>query len=383
MPHRKKVFVTGCFDMLHSGHIAFLQEASKYGEVSVGLGSDSTIGGLKGRFPVNNQDERKYMLEALSCVKDVVVNRGVGIMDFTAELREIKPDVFVVNEDGNTPAKERLCRELGIEYIILKRLPREGLPPRSTTALRKECIMPFRIDLAGGWLDQPFVSKYGSGPVLTISIEPTIEFNDRSGMASSTRKKAIELWGTDVPSGNREQLAKVLFSYENPPGSKVIAGSQDSLGIVLPGLNRLEYDGTYWPSKITSVNDEEILRWLESHLFLLTLAPRQVSYDVLGNTSINEASVRSLAQAASRCWDAILRRDLAAFGDHFRESFEAQISMFPNMVDDNIMKAMQRYEGIAVGWKLSGAGGGGYVVYVSEEKIPGAFQIKVRRSLLD
>ena len=83
---------------------------------------------------------------------------------------------------------------------------------RSTTALRTECRIPFRIDLAGGWLDQPFVSKHFPGPVLTISIEPTLEFNDRSGMASSTRRKAIELWKTDIPPGDPEMLAKMLFS---------------------------------------------------------------------------------------------------------------------------------------------------------------------------
>ena len=78
----KKVFVTGCFDMLHSGHVAFLKEAAQYGDVYVGLGSDETVYNLKGRYPVNNQDERKYMLDALDCVKEVLINKGSGIMDF-------------------------------------------------------------------------------------------------------------------------------------------------------------------------------------------------------------------------------------------------------------------------------------------------------------
>ena len=95
-----------------------------------------------------------------------------------------------MNEDGNAPAKSELCDKLGIEYKVLKRIPFADLPARSTTVLRTECDIPFRIDLAGGWLDQPFVSKFASGPVITISIEPTIEFNERSGMASSTRLKA-------------------------------------------------------------------------------------------------------------------------------------------------------------------------------------------------
>ena len=82
----RKVFVTGCFDMLHSGHIAFLKEAAHYGNVYVGLGSDETVYNLKGRYPVNNQDERKYMIDALSCVKKSLINSGTGIMDFLSEI---------------------------------------------------------------------------------------------------------------------------------------------------------------------------------------------------------------------------------------------------------------------------------------------------------
>ena len=51
--------------------------------------------------------------------------------------------------------------------------------------------------------------KLREDEVLTIALEPTVEFNDRSGMASSTRKKAIELWRTSIPHGDREHLAEV------------------------------------------------------------------------------------------------------------------------------------------------------------------------------
>src|ERR1039457_1115889 len=262
---KKKVFVTGCFDMLHSGHVRFLEEAAGLGEVHVGIGSDRTLKELKGRYPVTTQQERKYLLEALKHVKACYINSGSGIMDFLKELRQVSPAFFVVNEDGNTPAKAQRGGRLGIEYVVLRRDPREHLPARSTTSLRKECRIPYRLDLAGGWLDQTFVGKLGAGPVLTISVEPVIEFNERSGMASSTRRRAIELWQTDIPGGDREKLAKMLFCYENPPGTREFSGSQDALGIVLSGLNRLDYRGGYWPAKITPVEDEETLHWLEEH----------------------------------------------------------------------------------------------------------------------
>jgi cytidyltransferase-like protein len=380
MGQKKKVFVTGCYDMLHSGHIAFFQEAAQYGDVYVGLGSDKTVYDLKGKFPVNNQDERKYMIDALKFVKQCLINTGSGVMDFLQEIETIRPDIFIVNEDGNTPAKEELCKKIGMEYKVLKRIPHGNLPSRSTTALRQECTMPFRIDLAGGWLDQPYVGKYSKGPVITISIEPTIEFNERSGMVSSTRRKAIELWHTDIPPGDREKLAKILFSYENPPGTRIVAGSQDSIGIVMPGLNKLAYDGEYWPAKITSIYDEDILSWTEKQIYLITLGPRVSGFDVLNNTALNKENADALSDAAEMCWKSILNKDLKDFGLFFRKSFEAQIKMFPNMVYNDIFKAIDMYKKQSYGWKLSGAGGGGYLIFIADKSIEGAIQIKIRRA---
>jgi hypothetical protein len=299
-------------------------------------------------------------------------------LDFLAELKRVAPDIFVVNEDGNSPAKAKLCRQLKIKYVVLKRIPHANLPVRSTTSLRKECLIPYRLDLAGGWLDQPSVSKFGAGPVLTISLEPTMEFNERSGLATSSRKRAIDLWQTDLPGGDREKLAKLLFSYENPPGTTEFSGSQDPIGIVFPGLNRLDYRGGFWPEKITSVNNPKILRWLEKHLHFVTLGPRRDGFHVRSGERITPASVRALAQAAEGCWQAILKMDLAEFGRQFRNSFEAQVRLFPKMMTPDVRAAIKQYASQALGWKLSGAGGGGYLVLVSQREIPGALQIKIR-----
>lgn len=375
----KKVMVSGCFDLMHSGHVAFLKEAAKLGEVYVCIGNDENVYQLKGRHTVNPQNERKYILDALEAVHEVRINEGMGIIDFLKEMDEIQPDSFLVNEDGATPAKEALCKERGIEYVVLPRIPHENLPTRSTTTLRSECLIPFRIDLAGGWLDQPFVSKFYPGPVLTISIEPTLEFNNRSGMSSSTRKKAIELWRTEIPLGDREKLAKILFTFENPPGTVEVAGSQDALGIVMPGVNKYEYEGDYWPTSIESKHEEETLSWIENHLYLITLGPRNSTYSVLENTNINEAGAKALADAANNCWSAIQNLDVVSFGKAVTASFEAQIAMFPNMVYDDIFKLIDTYKDEVLGWKLSGAGGGGYLILVSEKPIPNSIKVKIRR----
>jgi cytidyltransferase-like protein len=380
----KKVFVSGCFDLLHSGHIAFLETAASYGDLYVCIGSDKTVYDLKGRYPIITQQERKYMIQALRCVHTCKINKGSGILDFEIEINEIKPDIFIVNEDGNTPSKAKLCQDKEIEYIVLDRIPSEGLPVRSTTTLRTNSIIPFRIDIAGGWLDQPYVNKHHSGSVITISIEPTIEFNNRSGMSSSTRNKAIELWKAKLPDGDPELLSKILFSYENPPGTKIVAGSQDALGIVMPGLNRLHYSNeNYWPFEIHKEEAEEVLSWLESKLYLIPLDPRQSDYNVLTNSNINTEGAKQLAQAAENCWKAILSKDTKSFGQYFLDSFHAQIAMFPNMLDEATAQIIDKYKNKGLGYKLSGAGGGGYLILVSDTPIDNGIQIKIRRRTLD
>lgn len=377
----KKVFVSGCFDLLHSGHVAFLQEAARYGDVYVALGSDKTVYDLKGRVPVNSEDERRYMVGALRCVKEAFISAGSGMLDFEGELRALQPDIFIVNTDGNIPQKKALCEELGIEYVVLEREPHSGLPPRSTTALRTVDRMPYRIDLAGGWLDQPFVSRLHHGPVLTISLEPTITFNERSGMATSTRNKALELWGLRLPPGNPETLAKMLFSYDNPPGTTEISGSQDSIGIVFAGLARAHYNGGYWPVQIDHVRDELTLQFIERALYLVPLGPRDAEYNPLTEQHLTHENAKALADAANGCWDAILAHDIRGFGLHLRRGFEAQVALFPNMVNDDICHLIDQYRDVTLGWKLSGAGGGGYLIFVSEQPIHEAVRVSIRREM--
>ena len=381
MPDRngKKVFVSGCFDILHSGHIAFLKEASQFGDLYVGLGSDKTVYDLKGRKTINSEEERLYMLDALSCVHQVKINRGSGILDFLEDMKDLKPDIFVVNEDGHTPEKENICKEKGIDYKILRRLPHANLPVRSTTSLRKETPMPYRIDLAGTWIDQPYVSMYHPGWAITTSIEPTIEFNERSGMATSTRKKAIELWNDSLPLENPEKLAKILFRYDNDPGTKDVSGSQDSIGITMPGINRFYYENkAYWPSRIETITDISVIKWLEERLFMVTLWPRPADFVVLEDTHITLENVKKLNRGAEMVWKGLNNRDITLFSEGFSASFNAQITMFPKMMNEKIEGVIESYKDSALSWKLSGAGGGGYLILISEKEISNAIRIKIR-----
>lgn len=380
---RKKVFVSGCYDMLHSGHVAFFKEASRYGDLYVGIGSDKTIAELKHRKTVYSEKERLYMVKAIRYVTDAFINRGSGMLDFIDTLDRVKPDIFVVNSDGGSELKRNLCLGRGIEYIELERTPDAGLEARSTTSLRKgvKSHLPYRVDIAGTWIDQPYVSEHGAGWALTASIEPTEEFMERGGMSTSTRNAARKIWPYELPNYNEEMMARLLFCFENDPENEGhISGAQDAIGICMSGLNRHYYDGHYWPVKIESCHDEAILDWLENHICLVPMFPRRPGCSVVEGKDITPEKVSRLTEAAERCWHAIMARDLGGFAEAFRDSFNAQIAMFPAMMQPGVQEYIDQWSPKALAWKMLGAGGGGYLALVTD-KIPdnGVIRIKIRR----
>lgn len=386
----KKVFVSGCFDLLHSGHIKFLEEAAEYGDVYVGIGSTDTIKALKNRAPICSESERLYALKSLKFVKKAFVNRGFGILDFEEDLRELKPDYFFVNKDGDAEEKRLLCEQLDITYIVSNRTPEASLPPRSTTKIIEDSIIPYRLDIAGGWLDQQPINSMAEGPVIVVNVEPNIKFNNFSGMASSTRLSAIRLFGPnfdfrDFSRTEQERYAEVLFAYDNIPGAHTgyIAGSQDALGIVLPGINILKYSNNAWPCKIKEISDEDTLSWFEKHIALIELVPREQSYNVYAGMDVSITNIKNLAAASKMVVSAILNKDEKSLGHYVTEAFNAQLSIFPNMINDYIKNRIADYNNNnhILGYKLSGAGGGGYLVLVTDgTKIPGGISIKIRRT---
>lgn len=136
-PPRRKVIVTGCFDWFHSGHVRFFEEVSALGDLYVVVGHDANVRALKGAgHPLFPQDERRYMVQAVRYVKEALISTGHGWMDAEPEIACIKPDIYAVNEDGDRPEKRAFCAQCGLEYVVLKRTPKEGLPRRSSTDLR-------------------------------------------------------------------------------------------------------------------------------------------------------------------------------------------------------------------------------------------------------
>jgi cytidyltransferase-like protein len=133
----KKVIVTGCYDYFHSGHVRFFEEASAYGDLYVVVGSDANVRLLKGdSHPLYPQEQRRYMVSVVRYVHAALVSTGVGWMDAAPEIEKIRPDIYLVNEDGDKPEKRKFCLENGLEYVVLERTPAPGLPRRTSTELR-------------------------------------------------------------------------------------------------------------------------------------------------------------------------------------------------------------------------------------------------------
>lgn len=386
----KKVFVSGCYDLLHSGHVEFFSQAAQYGELYVGIGSDRTILHYKNHKTVYPEQERLFMVKSIRYVKDAYINAGDGIMDFVPTLDIVKPDILVVNSDGDNIEKRHLCESRGIEYVVLPRTPHEGLTARSSTDLKKNsCLLPTRLDIAGTWIDQPYVSQHAPGWALTISLDPTFDIRERCGLATSTRNIIRRIWPYQLPMMDPETLARLVFCFENNPerDDGIISGAQDAIGICVPGLCRHYYAGHYWPERIEMCTDEHILHWLESHLVMIPMAPRRPGCSVIEGQDITVAKVKALANAADSCWTAIMNMDLTAFTTAYRNSFEAQTAMFPAMIQGEVQAYIDRYaaQPHVLAWKMPGAGGGGYLALVVDDaseflnKHPEAIMLTIRR----
>lgn len=212
--------------------------------------------------------------------------------------------------------------------------------------------------------------------MVVASIRPTGRFRERPGIATSSRKTAIELWGGRLPKGRPEKMARLLFGAENPPGSRYISGSQDHLGFLLPGINRLYYAGEYWPEKIDSIRDADTCRWLESVFHLVPLAPRPEGYDPLKVRRLDRRAIEQLGDSGAACYESILNRDVDGLGESLRRSLEAWKKILPETIPPWADRKLRAYAS-CLGATLSGAGGG-YAIIASRTKAPGAFQIRIR-----
>lgn len=248
--------------------------------------------------------------------------------------------------------------------------------------------IPNRLQLAGGWIDQPFVSRHNAQPpgsMVVVQIEPDFRPMDRSGIASGTRTVATKLWNGRLPNRPYDQLVRELYNAENK-GKAEPSGSQDMIGLIYPGVNRLDYDfkhnGGVFPAHVESCKSSKVARWLESVLNLIAVEPRPEGYSPLGKKNLQPKWVARLGQSGRDCYKAIVRMDARALGESLNLTMKCWETLLPHVVRHpslrvDLVPLLKAYQRQYSGAMYSGCGGG-YLIVVSEEPVPGAFKVKVR-----
>lgn len=248
--------------------------------------------------------------------------------------------------------------------------------------------IPYRLALAGGWIDQPFVSQHNPQPpgsMVVVAIEPMFRFMDRSGIAGSTREVALELWPDGLPAGEPAKLVRELYQAENR-GRPEPSGSQDMVGLIYPGINRLDYDfaveGGVFPAHVETLKDAKTARWLEQVLHILPVAQRPENYHPLGVKNLAPEWISRLGRSGKDCFDAIRRMDVEALGQSFNECMLCWETILPQTVRHpsltvDLPEVLKFYQERYPGAMFSGCGGG-YLFVVSEKPVPGAFNVKIR-----
>ena len=248
--------------------------------------------------------------------------------------------------------------------------------------------VPYRMAFAGGWIDQPFVSRLNPSPpgsMVVVGLEPTFRFMERAGMATGTRNVALELWKDGLPQGDPALLVRQLYEAENR-GKAEPSGSQDMIGLIYPGVNRLDFQvdhaGGIFPRHIESCNDPATAHWLEEIVWMVPIAPRPDGYNPLGVKNLDAEWIRRLGVSGRDCYDAIVRRDLMALGASMNECMRCWEAILPNTVRHPTLSVdlpgiLAYYQSKYAGAMYSGCGGG-YLYVVSDSHIPGALRVTVR-----
>jgi len=248
--------------------------------------------------------------------------------------------------------------------------------------------IPYRMAFAGGWIDQPFVSRLNPdrvGSMVVVGLEPTSWFMERAGMSTGTRNVALKLWSSRLPEREPAELVRELYAEENR-GKSEPSGSQDMIGLIYPGVNRLDYDfeheGGVFPRHIESNNDPRVARWLEEVIHVLPIAPRPEGYNPLGIKNLDPAWICRLGRTGRECFDAIVACDAQALGKSMNACMECWEAILPQTVrhptvTTDLKGILAYYQSRYCGAMYSGCGGG-YLFVVSTEPVPGAFKVDVR-----
>jgi cytidyltransferase-like protein len=343
-----RVFVSGCYDIVHAGHVQFFREARALGDhLTVSFASKEVLWFHKQRKSSLPDEHKRALIAGLKMVDDVVIGTGLeeGI-DFRESFLRLKPDVLAVTEDDKyADLKRALCAEVGARYVVMPKTPPE-FPPISTTEIvrwiRAPQVAPLRVDFAGGWLDVPRFARPG-GFIVNCAISPTVSLRD---------------WPYHQNAGLGGSGAWALINGRDGVSSELDLGVgwQDPAVISETGL-------CVWRSgahpELEVKTDGELLR---GRLALYWTGQQHSTPAVVDQSRDYDA----IERAGRTARDAVWARDFAGLASGVRQSYAVQrkegMQALPGdpAADSHAALAACRPQA----WKYCGGGFGGYAVYL-------------------
>ncbi len=336
-----RVFVSGCYDILHAGHVQFFREARALGDhLTVCFASNDVLWHHKQRRSSLPDEHKRALIAAMDAVDEVVVGDGKdeGI-DFKDHFLRLRPDVLAVTDDDKYgPLKRALCAEVGAKYVVMPKTPPQ-FPPISTTQIvkfiRAPEVAPLRVDFGGGWLDVPRLARAGTY-IVNCAISPTV---------------SLRAWPYERNAGLGGSGAWALLNGKDGVSAELDLGVgwQDPAVIAETGL-------CAWRSgQRPALEVKTDGGFLGGRMALHWTGTEHDTPGMVGGARDYEA----IARAGGTARDAVWQNSLAGMADAVRQSF-----------------AVQRAEGMAelsadlpgaLAWKYCGGGFGGYAVYLFSE----------------
>jgi cytidyltransferase-like protein len=179
----KKVFVSGCYDILHAGHLQFFEEARALGDyLIVSFASAEVLWHHKRRKPSIPDEHKQALLKGQRMIDEVNIGTSHKEgLDFEEDFLRIRPDFLIVTEDDKYgDLKRALCAQAGARYTILPKTPPKFEPVSTSSIVRwvqAPTEAPLRVDFAGGWLDVPRFAMPGEY-VVNCAISPLVSLRE-------------------------------------------------------------------------------------------------------------------------------------------------------------------------------------------------------------
>lgn len=350
----KKVFVSGCYDILHAGHLQFFEEARALGDyLIVSFASAEVLWHHKRRKPSIPDDHKRVLLQGLRMIDEVIVTQGhkEGV-DFEEDFLRIRPDFLIVTEDDKYGViKRELCRQVGAEYTVLPKTP-PRFEPVSTSSIVKwvqaPTEAPLRVDFAGGWLDVPRFSRPGEF-IVNCAISPMVSLRE---------------WPFEKQAGLGGSGAWALLNGRDGVDSEVDLGVgwQDPAVIRETGL-------CVWRSGLTPVLDfKRNGDFMNGQLAILWTGG---SHDTPGVVN-NSRDYDRIAQSGRVARDGVIHGDFQLLAEAVSIYHKTQLA-------EGMEELPKIHEAIA--HKYCGGGHGGYALYLFNNRADRDSAISSRNDL--